>query len=264
MIQNRLKPALRLLFDTSSAGRDFAAREDDRFVVSYPKSGNTWMRFLLANLGDEEVGFGDIEQAIPDIYQNTASQLARSPSPRILKSHEYFDPRYGTTAFIVRDPRDVVVSYYHYHQKVINRNSGLSLSAFVKAFLEGRLDKFGSWSQNVGSWLGARRGDETFRLLRYEDLKTDPAAELAAVARLFGLPADDAAVAESIRRCGFARMQEMEQKHGTAWKPLAGTRSDLLFVRKGEVGSWKDVLDSADVARIRASCGSLMEQLGYL
>jgi len=263
-MRNRLFAAAHILFDTAAAGRSVTTRDDDRFIVSYPKSGNTWMRFLLANLNDEEVGFGSIESTIPDIYQNRDSRIARLSSPRLIKSHEYFDPRYARAVYIVRDPRDVAVSYFHHHKKFPNRNSALSLTEFVDAFLEGRLDKFGSWSQNVGSWIGACGGDSRFMLIRYEDLKRDTHDVLAEVVDHLDIDADERRIDTSISRCQFNNMHRMERQQGEKWRVLNGTRQDLAFVRKGEVGAWKEVLSSIDRRKIEARYHSLMQDLDYL
>src|SRR5881397_1861057 len=93
------------------AGRRLTVFPDDVFIVSYPRSGNTWTRFLVGNLvyQDEPVTFANIESRIPEIYLFPDRVLRSLPRPRMLKSHECFDPRYQRVIYIVRDPRDVVV-----------------------------------------------------------------------------------------------------------------------------------------------------------
>ena len=102
------EPALRLLRATrhrlaaalgrdasAPAARDLTVLPTDVFLVSYPRSGNTWLRFLLANaLRPEQATFTTVGEVVPDIYDETDRELLRRPSPRILKSHEPFDPRY--------------------------------------------------------------------------------------------------------------------------------------------------------------------------
>ena len=104
------------------AGRNFAVYPDDTFIVSYPRSGNTWTRFLLANLvfPDKEVDFTNIEKLIPDTTSQSNLTLKKTPRPRIIKTHEYFDHRYPKTIYIVRDPRDVALSYYEFHRKYMH------------------------------------------------------------------------------------------------------------------------------------------------
>ena len=89
-----LKNIIRHTVLPGSAGRGLTIRDDDIFIVSYPKSGNTWTRFLLGNLcyKDGTISFANIENKVPDIYKNTNRALLRLAGPRLLKSHEYFDP----------------------------------------------------------------------------------------------------------------------------------------------------------------------------
>ena len=85
--------------------------DDDVWIVSYPKSGNTWTRFLIANLtsGGERVDWTNIDRRVPDIYQGRDSLYQSLPRPRYFKSHEAYRPEYRRVVFIVRDPRDVAV-----------------------------------------------------------------------------------------------------------------------------------------------------------
>ena len=78
------------------AGRDFTIFPDDTFIVSYPRSGNTWTRFLIANLihPNEPVTLQNIERIVPDTHALSKKFLKTVPRPRILKSHQYFDSRY--------------------------------------------------------------------------------------------------------------------------------------------------------------------------
>src|ERR671925_279845 len=110
----RFKYASRILLGRRNAGRNLTVFPDDVFLVSYPRSGNTWTRFLIANLiyPSEPVNFANIESRVPEIYLWRDRDLRKLSRPRILKSHEYFDPRYKKTIYIARDPRDVAVSVY--------------------------------------------------------------------------------------------------------------------------------------------------------
>ena len=103
------------------------------------------------------------------------------PRPRIIKSHECFDPRYPRVIYIVRDPRDVVVSQYHYHRKIRKIEDDSPIEKFVTRFLAGETCPHGSWGQNIATWLYTSEGDPRFLLLRYEDLVADTARELAKV-----------------------------------------------------------------------------------
>jgi len=102
-----------------SPGRNLAVFPDDTFLVSFPKSGNTWARFLIANLvrPNEKIDFSNVNRVIPGPEVTSNRDLMRVPRPRIVKSHQYFDPRYKQVIYIARDPRDVVVSQYYFQRK---------------------------------------------------------------------------------------------------------------------------------------------------
>src|SRR5205085_6950732 len=97
------------------AARGLTVLPTDVFLVSYPRSGNTWLRFLLANAlrPAEPATFATFGEVVPDIYDETDRELRRRPSPRVLKSHEPFDRRYRRGAYLAPPPADVAVSYYH-------------------------------------------------------------------------------------------------------------------------------------------------------
>src|SRR5215467_8463342 len=167
----------RVLVGRQMAGRGVTVYPDDVFLVSYPRSGNTWTRFLLGNLinQDEPVTFANIESRIPEIYFNPDRRLRRLRRPRVLKSHESFQPHYPRIIYIVRDPRDVAVSFYHHNLKAGNIPDGYPMDDFIPRFMRAEFDtKMGSWYDSVLSWLRLRQGREGFLLLRYEAMKKDP------------------------------------------------------------------------------------------
>src|SRR5260370_18012151 len=98
-----LKRIVRHALGTDIAGRNLAVYPDDTFIVSYPRSGNTWTRFLVANLvyPGQPVTFANIERLIPDCEAQSSRYLKRVARPRIIKNHEYFDPPYNTSTYIV-------------------------------------------------------------------------------------------------------------------------------------------------------------------
>src|SRR5579862_3428641 len=115
----QLKFALKYAFGLDKAGNRFTVYPDDTFLVSYPKSGNTWVRFLLANLiyPNEEIGFSNINRVLPSPDVLSRRFLKKLPRPRILKSHQPYDLRFRRVVYLVRDPRDVVISEYHFNLK---------------------------------------------------------------------------------------------------------------------------------------------------
>ncbi len=266
MILGRLKNAARALVRVPPAARNVVVLEDDIFVVSYPKSGNTWVRFLIANLmgAGSSVDFSNIEKLVPDIYRHTNEKLMRYRRPRVLKSHEYLDLRYPRVIYLVRDPRDVVLSYFHHVKKFLRIERQQSIDEFVELFIAGRLDGYGSWGQHVGTWRLAKGGEAGFLVIRYEDLQTDPEAELVKIAAHVGISSDREMILSCLQLSDFDRMKEMELDHGKRWQPLAGTCESMPFIRKGRSGGWREELQPDLARRIESAWGDLMSDLGYL
>src|SRR3981189_2900810 len=157
-----LKRIVRYALGTDIAGRNLAVYPDDTFIVSYPRSGNTWTRFLVANLvhPEQSVTFVNIERLIPDCEAMSSRYVKRVPRPRIIKSHEYFDPRYKKVIYIVRDPRDVALSYYDFSRKYRHIEDSYPLEQYIGDFVTGRLISagWGTWGANVASWVFAPGG----------------------------------------------------------------------------------------------------------
>ena len=141
-------------------GRNLVVFPDDVFIVSYPKSGNTWTRFLVANLAypHEQVNFANINRLIPDPEALSKREMTRLPRPRYIKSHQYFDPRYQKIVYVVRDPRDVALSQYHFHRKRRLVEDGAPVEQFITRFVAGGTSPYASWGENVGGWLATRLG----------------------------------------------------------------------------------------------------------
>jgi hypothetical protein len=255
--------------DRNPAGRNVTVLPGDVFIVSYPKSGNTWTRFLVGNLiyQDEPITFANVESRLPSLYVHPDRKLRKLP--RILKSHDCFDPRYRTVIYIVRDPRDVLVSAYHYAVKlgIVPENWGVE--KFVPALLDGSFEsgvlvnpRWGSWHDNIASWL-AMKDNRKFLLLRYEDMLDDPERELVKVADFLGLEATPERLARAVRLSSADHMRELEKTQAAEWSLTKNTRPDMAFVRKARAGTWKSELPPQTVADIEAAWGPLMRILGY-
>lgn len=270
------------------------------WIASYPKSGNTWMRLLLASLRnggnapdfDRTFGFaplagqlGDFEQALdvepsdltheelaelrPDITLLLASDLTepqfrkvhdcwgRTPSGRML-----FPPEATLGAlYLVRDPRDVAVSWAHHSSRPIDNAIDFMARASTIAADPTRYGRMAqhlsSWSGHVLSWLEA---EPRPLVVRYEDLLADPAAMLARAASHCGLGAEPAAVDAAVASTRFEALREAEAEKGFYNGQTQGQR----FFRRGEAGGWRDTLTPVQADRIARDHGTVMERLGYL
>jgi hypothetical protein len=246
-------------------GRNLVILPDDVFLVSYPKSGNTWIRFLLANLifPEQPATFANIHRLIPDPTDSAKRDFDRLPRPRIIKSHDCYDPRYPRVIYVVRDPRDVVLSQYHYHRKLRKLEDDSPLEKFVARFLAGETCPHGSWGQNIGTWLYTSEGDPRFLLLRYEDLVADTPRELAKIVAFLNLPANQQQIAQAVERSSADQMRKLEKTQTDKSGLTKGSRKDLSFVRAAGSGGWRSELPAPMVAGIEAAWGPLMRHLGY-
>ncbi|MGA7402964.1 MAG: sulfotransferase domain-containing protein [Candidatus Sulfotelmatobacter sp.] len=260
-----LTVAIRHAFKLHRPGRTLLILPDDIFLVSFPKSGSTWSRFLLANLlfPDQPATFANIHRLILDPSDTTKRVFESIPRPRVIKSHECFDPRYPRVIYIVRDPRDVAVSQYHYHRKLMKIGDDSPIETFVTRFLAGETCPHGSWGQNVVTWLAASEGDPRFLLLRYEDMIADTASELAKIADFIGISASPERIAQAVERSSAGRMRKLEEAQTEQCELTKGSRKDLRFVRVAGSGGWRSELPSSMVEKIEAAWGPLMRHLGY-
>ncbi len=264
-MKRHLVSGVKKAFGLNYPGRTLVILPDDVFLASFPKSGNTWSRFLLANLlyPKQPATFANIHRLIPEPASTTKRDFSRMPRPRIIKSHECFDPRYPRVIYIVRDPRDVAVSQYHYHRKLKKIGDDSPIETFVTRFLAGETCPHGSWGENVVTWLATREGDPRFLLLRYEDMVADTAGELTRIAGFLGISAGAEQIALAVERSSVAQMRKLEQSQTDDCSLTKGSRKDLSFVRAASSGGWRSELPESLVARIEAAWGPLMRHLGY-
>jgi len=247
-------------------GRNLRVYTDDIFLVSYPKSGNTWTRFLIANLvyPEKNPDFSNINALLPDPEDMSKRDLDRAARPRILKSHQYFDPRFQRVIYVVRDPRDVVLSEYHFDIKRRAIADDFPLEQFVSRFVRGELNHpYGTWGENAGSWFYTRQGDPRFLLVRYEDLQSQGMEEMRRIADFLGIPATTDQLSFAIEQSSANRMRELEKKQGHLWSSTRETRQDKPFVRSAKSGGWKAELPEASVAEIESKWGDLMQEMSY-
>ena len=262
----------RVLTGRQMAGRGVTVFPDDVFLVSYPRSGNTWARFLISNLiyQNEPTTFANVESRIPEIYFNPDHVMRRLPRPRILKSHECFQPHYPRVVYVARDPRDVAISYFHHNVKWRNIPEDYPMDDFVPRFMAAEFDtRWGSWSDHITSWLSMRHGRKEFLFLRYEDMKKEPIAALKSIGHFLGegsfsnFDMTDQALANAVELSSPERMRKLEKEQAGKWVLTKQTRGDKPFVRTATAGGWKAVLSPRSVAQIESGWGDVMRKLGY-
>lgn len=254
------------LFGQLAAGRYMTAFRDDVFLVSYPKSGNTWVRFLVGNLvyAEQPVTFANVEQRVPSVYGMPNRKLRRLPRPRYVKTHEPFHADYRRVIYVVRDPRDVLVSHYHFLVKIKRLPVAALVNDLLPTFLnEAFFERVGPWADHVMGWLAMSASRKDFLFLRYEDLLSDASRELSKVAAMLGLPPDQEQLDRAVRLSTAERMRALEKKESKKWSTTKGTRSSVPFVRAAKSGQWSKVLPPESVFAIEAAWGPVIQALGY-
>jgi hypothetical protein len=265
-LKKQLAAYARVVTKRQPAARGLTVYPDDTFLVSFPRSGNTWTRFLVCNLinPDDPVNFAKLESRIPEIYDVTDRNLRAFPRPRIIKSHECFDPRYKKIIYIVRDPRDVLISYYEFQLKRRVITEECSLEEFVPRFMESEIEpKTGSWRDHVVSWTATRGGEKNFLLLRYEDMIADTQRESTKIASFLGFDTSAERIARAVALSSADRMRKLEKEQSRQWKETKKTRQDKPFVRKAASGGWKTFLPEQCGAQIESAWGDVMRSVGY-
>jgi aryl sulfotransferase len=166
--------------------------------------------------------------------------------------------------YLVRDPRDVAISFARHMAVDLDRaiammadptdTTGRSLKRLHHRLPEFRL----GWSVNVASWLTAE--PFTAHVVRYEDMRADPAAALAGILPVLGVTTTPAVIRAAIAATALDTLREQEVAAGgfVEWQGEGG------FFGQGRVGGWRDRLTPAQVSRIEADHGPLMRRLGYL
>lgn len=240
-------------------------RPDDVFLVSYPKSGNTWMRFLVGNyLTNCKINFFNIDLVIPDIHFNPQQCEDVTLQPRFIKSHKSYTPAYPKVVYIFRDGRDVAVSYYYYMKKKRKITSDTSFSNFLETFAKNGAGGFGNWSNHVKSWV-KKASTGSVVLIKYEDMLFDAARELKKVIQFANIKAEQDRIINAVRASLFEEMQQLEVKENDSYfftRYKAGTE-EVRFIRKGQAEGWRSHFSKDDENLFLKFNGKTLKKLGY-
>ena len=139
------------------------------------------------------------------------------------------------------------------------------LEQYVGDFVNGRLISadWGTWSENVSSWIFTRGSSPTFLLLRYEDLMSDTERELFRIANFLGVEAGPTRLQQAMERSSADRMRKLEKQEEDKWVATKTRRKDIPFVRVAKSGGWRSSLPEPCVRQIESAWGELMTRLNY-
>jgi peroxiredoxin len=231
----------------------FVPRPDDLFIVSYPRSGTTWMQMILYQLTTEgKMDFPHITKVSPWFERSLKDGTAYDalPAPRVFKSHLSYRriPRGPCKyLYVARDCKDVAVSYYHFQTSHMHFKG--TFDEFLERFLKGEMD-YGSWFRHVRGWW-EHRHDPNVLFVRYEELGADLPGCLRKISSFCGLPISPERWPGILERCSFAFMKEHESLFDPMFAMLyeQGFQPNT-FLRQGRSGGWRDRLTPAQARRL--------------
>lgn len=235
--------------------------DNDVFLVSFPKSGNTWARFVIGNyITNGNCDFKNSHKIVPDIHYNP-KDIKLCKSPRIIKSHFQAPQPYKKVVYLLRDGRDVAVSYYFHQKKYRNIMSELSFNNYLNGFLNGDFSSFGTWSNHVNGWLNS---DTDILLVKYEDLLMSPIDEFKKIIVFSGFDLDMDRLERSIKKSNFYSMQDLEKRQLSEVDLLFNSDTSLNFVRKGISGDWINYFDEELLQMFMEKSGGVLKKYGYI
>jgi hypothetical protein len=254
------------------------------WLASYPKSGNTWVRFLLHQYFFGEVsGSEEIQQTVPDFHVVGMDLTGREVEGKILvKAHlrpsermPLFD-RTESAIYIVRHPRDVIRSSLDYTRLTMPdvMERVFDPREYVHRFLRIGGDPlfqrfgFGTLLEHVDAWSARLPFERLF--VRYEDLKSRPGVELARMLHFLGHEPDFDRVKESVEASSFERMRSLEIREkasGKATAIFAGTpdraKAGRVFMSAGVVGRSLDDIEPGLDELVEQRFAPVIGRFGY-
>lgn len=235
----------------------FDVRSDDILVCAYMKSGTHWLWEIVSMVINKTSEYDKNVKEIAMMEFRTPEELHALPSPRLLNLHMCFKsiPQQAIQKkipilHIMRNPKDVCVSYYHHYQALPSYEDVDNFSAFLPMFLgETGFYLFYPWYQYELEWEQFSRDSPDYPILNlyYEDLKQDLKLSVSKVAEFLNVDISEELVKQIADRCHIDNMRNAtkandKNKHTTVdGKPL--------MYRKGQVGDWKNWFTVAESER---------------
>jgi hypothetical protein len=266
------------------------------WIASYPKSGNTWVRFLLSAYFFDAVvswdavaqivlefppllarakkeGLSDLQlwQQLVELKRQRPAVPPGFPEDLFLKTHHAatedhpFLNRARKAVVLVRNPRDVALSAFNF-LRLKNRRPISDEKAYLKEFLRHGGDPswkqigFGTWLEHTNSWLAAHHFPA--HLVRYEDLHVDPAREFEGILRFLDAPIDRERIARAIQQADFRNLKRLEVQRRDEGHLFPG-HAERLFMNKGRVQNSLAEIDRKIDRDFESEFQEGLRQFGY-
>jgi len=255
----------------------------DVVIVSFGKSGRTWLRVLISrfyqikhNLGDNKlIGFDNLHRMNSDVPKLffTHDNYMKDYTGNVDTKKDYYPKK---VVLLARNPLDTTVSQY-FQWKFRMRKGKKALNEYPEHLSDIELFPF-MLDQKAGLpkvidylnlWADEHQKCDDFLLVRYEDMRSDTAATLQRILAFIGTPASDEQAKDCVEYASVENMRNMETK-GTFW--MSGSRMvakdknnpNSFKVRKAKVGGYRDYFDDDQVSQIETIVDSTLSPwFGY-
>uniref|UniRef100_A0A8C1GKR8 Sulfotransferase n=1 Tax=Cyprinus carpio TaxID=7962 RepID=A0A8C1GKR8_CYPCA len=237
----------------------FQASEEDLLIATYPKAGTTWTQEVvdsILNEGDVEkckraptqVRMPFLEMTAPDGSSSGITKLEVMDPPRVIKTHLPIQlvPRSFWDAgckviYMARNPKDTVVSYYHFDRMHLYQPD--ICLVLCKMGILG----WGSWYDHVKGYWKERHNKKILYIL-YEDMKEDPVREVTRIAQFLKRQLSKSTIEHIVQMTAFSAMRENPMANYSTIPDTIFDRTASEFMRKGEVGDWKNHFSAGEDA----------------
>lgn len=233
------------------------SKTDSILLASYPKSGNTYLRFIFANiisieeLDGQLLDYHSLDEMLPtDLFKaDLREPWEYRTLPCVLKTHRAYRGVFEQlrAIYLYRNPLDVMVSNYHYFKSrsapppyaSTGTTQDVSRSPFTGTPSDYLREHIDGWCRHFRSWY--KVADVR---ISYEELKETPTASARGILRDLGIEVDRGVLEKAVERSAFERVKELERERGTS-KKMADL--DGQFARSGKIGQWPHYFDEGDV-----------------
>lgn len=218
-------------------------------IVSYPKSGRTWLRMMLNDLN------------INPAFDHSTSKIAkRRDATNVCDGMDkYFRNK---VVFLMRDPRDVVVSYYLQASSPRKNEYSGDLKEFIRDPLCG-FEKILAFNRG---WYKARSAFNGFFPVTYEQIKDDTHAKIREIVSFMGIPRiTDTLIENAVAQNNFSRMKKREasgelyRRFGEMFADGTHSNEEFFKVRRGKIGGYRNYMDEED----QEYCARMIEEYDY-
>nr|XP_060639796.1 sulfotransferase 2B1-like isoform X1 [Anolis sagrei ordinatus] len=234
---------------------EFQILDDDIVTVTYPKSGTNWMLEILGLVQHD----GDpswVRSLTPwdrspwiETEDGLKKALTDSP-PRCLSSHLQFQifPKSFLNSkakiiYVVRNPKDVLVSHYHFSKSFKGFQDPGTIEEFLETFLKGDVP-FGSWFDHVRGWMELKDRPNFF-FFTYEELLHNPRDSVEKLGKIFGKTLNRQQIDSVVENASFQKMKDNKMSNFSQVPDEYFDHNTGNFMRKGVSGDWKNHLTVA-------------------